>query len=81
MKVQGSMSRIVNPCLEQRMLYRMPGIFSVEAMKWCLLASATFGNDATQWIEAHEKDLTSGQNAEARARAEAFRTQQQKMIR
>lgn len=50
----------------------------VEAMKWCLLASSTFGNDATQWIETHEKDLTSEQNAEARARAEAFRLPQQK---
>lgn len=50
----------------------------VEAMKWHLLASSTLGNDATQWIEAHEKDLTSGQNAEARARAQAFRSQQQK---
>lgn len=50
----------------------------VEAMKWCLLASSTFGNDATQWIETHEKDLTSGQYAEARARAEAFRSPQQK---
>lgn len=50
----------------------------VEAMKWCLLASSTFGNDAAEWIETHEKDLTSGQYAEARARAEAFHSPQQK---
>ena len=27
MKAQGSISRIVNQCFEQHMLYRMPGIF------------------------------------------------------
>lgn len=50
----------------------------VEAMKWCLLASSTFGNDAPQWIETHEKELTSAQQAEAQARVQAFRSQQQK---
>lgn len=50
----------------------------VEAMKWCLLASSTLGNNATEWIKTHEKDLTSAQQAEAQARAQAFRTQQKK---
>lgn len=48
----------------------------VEAMKWCLLASARGHADAASWAGTHEKELAPAQQAEARARVQAFHSRQ-----